>query len=165
MQHHIRPARATDAGMIADMLSRLAIETGDGDIFATTSDTIRKFGFGPNARFSCLVVGDAETLKGLALFFPVFSTTRGMPGVYVQDLWLAPDVRGQKLGQALLGAVATQAEADWQAGYLHLTAHHHNLVAIRFYTRLGFDAQANDAPLILKGVQFTALAHKPRVTA
>lgn len=159
----IRPAEATDADAIVDMLSRLANETGDGERFATTPDTIREFGFGPAARFACLVAGGSQNPLGLALFFPVFSTLRGMPGVYVQDLWLAPDARGQKLGQALLAAVAAQAEREWQAGYLHLTAHHHNLGAISFYTRLGFDANAQDMPLTLSGAKFSALAGKAEV--
>ena len=46
---------------------------------------------------------------GLALFFFEFSTWRGRPGVYVQDLYVAADMRGTGLGRRLLEAVAARA--------------------------------------------------------
>jgi len=151
---HIRTATAADAGTLAMMLARLGDELGEPP--ATTEATIRTHGFGPGARFSCLVA-EAAAPMGFALYFPHFSTTRGAPGAYVQDIWTAPEARGQGLGARLLAAVAAAARRDWGAAYLALGVHGHNAEAARLYARLGFAAEEVQ-PMALTGAGFTALA-------
>ena len=45
---------------------------------------------------------------GFALFFPTFSTFRGQPGLYLEDLFVRPEHRGRGIGKALL---ATRGQA------------------------------------------------------
>lgn len=151
----IRPATPDDADAIATMLAHLADETGDGAHFASTPDTIRAYGYGPEAFFETLIAEREGAAVGLALYFRHFSTTRAQPGVYVQDLWVAPEARGTRLGARLLAAVA-RAGAAWGARYLALTTHGGNETARAFYTRLGFEPQG-DTPMMLDGDAFTAL--------
>lgn len=160
----IRPARLDDAGAICAMLAELAQELGLGARFASTEAVIRRHGFGPQARFSTLLA-EAEAPVGLALYFPHFSTLRGQPGAYVQDLWTVPACRGQGLGAALLAAVAEASARDWGAGYLALSVHAHNAAAGRFYARLGFEAPTGEQPMLLQGAGFAALAGSRKAMA
>jgi GNAT superfamily N-acetyltransferase len=156
----IRAATPDDATAIATMLARLADETGDGARFASTPDTIRAYGFGPEAYFHTLIAERDGAPAGLALYFRHFSTTRAQPGVYVQDLWVAPEARGAHLGARLLAAVAAAARAAWGARYLALTTHGANHPARAFYTRLGFEPQG-DTPMMLDGGAFASLSAHP----
>jgi GNAT superfamily N-acetyltransferase len=153
----IRLATPGDATAIATMLARLADETGDGAVFASTPETIRAHGFGPAALFEALVAEGGDAPTGLALYFRHFSTTRGQPGVYVQDLWVAPEARGAGLGARLLADVAARGRAGWGARYLALTTHGGNASGRAFYARLGFSAQGADVPMMLDGAGFAAL--------
>jgi GNAT superfamily N-acetyltransferase len=153
----IRTATPSDAGDIVSMLARLAAETGDAARFSSTPEVILTYGFGPDALFHALIAEQNGAPVGLVLFFRHFSTTRGAPGVYVQDLWTAPEVRGHGHGAALLAAVAARAWNGWGARYLALTIHGHNVAAHAFYERLGFEAHAGDVPMLLGGDGFAAL--------
>ncbi|NDR56724.1 GNAT family N-acetyltransferase [Aliiruegeria sabulilitoris] len=161
----IRHATIADAEAIAAMLFRLAEETGDGPHFSTTAETIRAHGFGDAPLFETLIAEQNGAPAGLALFFRHFSTTRGQPGVYVQDLWIAPEGRSSGLGAALLIAAAAYARNSWGAAYLALTRHGHNEGADAFYTRFGFTAQESDVPMFLSGDGFTRLANRSKSEA
>ena len=154
---HIRLASADDAEMVAGMLTQLAADLGDSDVFRSTVDTIRQYGPGGSGAFQAYVATQGGQPAGLALFFPHFSTTRAAPGVYVQDLWVGADTRGSGLGKRLLASVASHAAQAWRAQYLALTVYHSNPDARRFYDRLGFQAHANDQPVALTGKGFTDL--------
>lgn len=158
----IRLAIADDAATIVALLGRLADETGDGAHFATNAQTIRAHGFGQGALFETLIAEQDGRATGIALFFRHFSTTRGQPGVYVQDLWTAPDLRGQGLGTRLLAAVARYSRAGWGACYLALTSHRHNDVARAFYAGLGFAATRDDVPMTLESAGFAALCNRAK---
>lgn len=153
----IRLATPQDAEAIAAMLARLADETGDGARFASTPETILAHGFGPGALFETLIGEHIGAPAGVAVFVRHFSTTRGQPGVYVQDLWTSPAARGRGLGAALLAAVAGRARTSWGARYLALTTHGHNDAARAFYRRFGFAAHPDDVPMTLDGAAFDAL--------
>ena len=99
------------------------------------------------------------------LFFRHYSTTQGQPGVYVQDLWTAPEARGLGLGAALLAAVVRHARTRWGACYLKLTTHGHNDAARAFYAGLGFAAHPEDVPMRLDGTAFAALGRGKEATA
>ncbi|MDQ2091824.1 GNAT family N-acetyltransferase [Marimonas arenosa] len=154
----IRLAHPENAPAIAAMLARLAEELGESDHFSTTAGTISAHGFGPSAAFSTMIAGPADALTGLALFFRHFSTLRGAPGAYVQDLWVAPDQRSQHLGQRLLAAVAAHAATAWGAAYLALTVHDTNPGATRFYDRLGFNTYPGARLMVLPGPAFHTLS-------
>jgi GNAT superfamily N-acetyltransferase len=160
----IRAGEPEDAGAIHAMLAALADGLGFGARFASTEATIRSHGFGPQARFSTLIA-EAETPVGLALYFPHFSTTRGQPGVFIQDLWCAPACRGQGIGATLVAAVAEAAARDWGAGYVALSVHDHNRAAGRFYESLGFETVTGDRSLLLTGPAFTTLAGSRKAIA
>lgn len=152
----IRLAGPEDAEAITRMLADLADTMGDGAIFASTPGIIHRYGFSADALFSVLIADGS----GLSLFFPHFSTTRGQPGVYVQDLWVDPAARGQHLGTRLLAATAAYATQSWGAEYIALTTHGHNDAARRFYHRLGFTVDGGDTPMHLAGSKYRSLGER-----
>ena len=105
----IRPATIKDADEIASMLSQLAGELGSSDYFFCTTEAIKRYGFCAKPCFHCFVAEGKTAALGLALFFPIFSTNRAKPGVYVQDLWISSDARGLGLGRRMLAEVAITA--------------------------------------------------------
>ncbi|MBF9060116.1 GNAT family N-acetyltransferase [Rhodobacterales bacterium HKCCSP123] len=146
------------------MLAAIAGELGYGARFATTEGAVLSHGFGARPLFSTLIA-EAEAPVGLVLYFPHFSTMRALPGVYVQDLWTAPAMRGQGLGAALLEAAADASARDWGAAYMALSVHAHNADAERFYTRLGFREVKDEAVMFLEGAGFAALTETRRASA
>ena len=156
----IRLAGESDCDDILAMLRRLAEETGDGERFGCRVDDIRSHGFGSHPRFECLIASRSAQKLGLALYFPIFSTTRGQPGVYLQDLWVSPDCRDSGLGSRLLRRVIERAARQWQAVYLDLMVHGHNDDADRFYRRYGFDERSDDRHLTLEGDAFQAMCRQ-----
>jgi ribosomal protein S18 acetylase RimI-like enzyme len=153
----IRQADEGDCDTLLAMLTQLAGELGDGDHFSCRIEDLRKYGFGDHPLFQCLIASrDGEDL-GLALYFPEFSSFRGKPGVFLQDLWVSPTCRDYGVGLELLRRVVNSAQQQWQACYLDLMVHSQNDGAERFYRRHGFVGHSQDQHLFLEGEAFQAL--------
>jgi GNAT superfamily N-acetyltransferase len=154
----IRPVRRSDAPAILRCLAALSAQ--DGADHAATAEDYRRHGFGRDRVFHALVAESGGEVVGVAVFFPTFSTQRGTPGVYVQDLWLAPEMRGRGLGRRLLAAVRARA-ARWGADHLLLMVARRNARAARFYARTGFRRLASYDTLILDGSAYATLEPRP----
>lgn len=132
----IRRAAAADAEAIHAMVMALADDIGKRDSVASTPGDIRRHGFGPAPDFEALIAEADGAPVGLCLFFTSFSSWRGRSGLYVQDLYVAPRLRGGGLGRRLLGAVAAIG-LERGATYLRLSVDADNDTAQAFYRRLG----------------------------
>lgn len=152
-----RMADKSDAPQISRMLKGLADHLGFADKFVADPQTILRHGFGERALFHCLVAENRSDPIGLALFFPYFSTYRGQPGAYVQDLWVDPKCRGQNVGQRLLAHVADFSANSWHSKYIALAVHVDNHDATRFYERLGFCENRTDRPFFVENDAFNRL--------
>ena len=92
--------------------------------------------FGPRPFAEALLAEDADEVVGYALFFPTYSTFLGRPGLYLEDLFVAPAHRGKGHGKALLTAVAGLA-VERGCGRLEWSVLDWNEPAIRFYRSVG----------------------------
>ncbi|WP_349365757.1 MAG: GNAT family N-acetyltransferase [Nitratireductor rhodophyticola] len=155
----IRPAAADDAETIHRAITDLAVYVGEQEHAVAQVEDFRRFGFGPDAAFSCLIAEANGAFAGLSLFFPVFSTWLGKPGVYVQDLYVSPEARGRGAGEALLAATAAWSQ---QRGgvYLRLSVYADNHNAKAFYARLGIGWNENEHAHAAYGATFEALASR-----
>lgn len=145
----IRPAGAGDVALLDTALRTLS---GDlGDTHRATAADLREAGFGPRPAFRALLALQGGHAVGVAVFSPLFSTTRGIPGAYVSDLWIAASARGAGLGQRLLAAVRDDARALWDAGFLRLAVHDDNARALAFYLGLGFAPPPGETSLVVAG--------------
>ena len=156
----LRQAVKADAAVLLDLLTALAREIGDAPAFRSTAAALRRHGFGPGRLFHTTLAFSDATAAGLALYFPTFSTTRGTPGVYVQDLFVAAGARGLGLGRRLLHSVSREAGAAWGATHLTLTVYDDNAAARGFYVRLGFVLRQGEIPASLDGPAFAHLRNR-----
>jgi len=147
----IRPAAAPDVPVLRAMLQALSDQDGGPEVASEAQ--LLAHGFGPRPLFRALIA-EAAAPVGIIVFFPDFSTHRGEPGLYVQDVYVVPEARGQGLGRSLLGA-AMRAQ-DWGARYLTLGVDPGNAGARRFYLREGFRPRGYDF-LIVDGAALERL--------
>ncbi len=140
----VRPATPADVPVILRFIRELAEYEREPQAVVATEELLWQHLFGsglaparpagPTAE--CLIGEINGTPQGLAVFFHNFSTWKGRPGVYLEDLYVSPDSRGAGLGKALLSAVAAVAQArgcprlDW-------AVLDWNAPAIEFYKALG----------------------------
>ncbi|HHX89698.1 MAG TPA: GNAT family N-acetyltransferase [Paracoccus sp.] len=128
---------SADIARLEAALHALSLELGE--IYATDPATLQHALTGPQPSAQALLAVQGGQTLGAALFSPVFSTVRGAAGVYVSDLWVSAEARGQGLGARLLAQIARQGAATWQARWLKLAVYDHSLEAQKFYKRLGFE--------------------------
>jgi GNAT superfamily N-acetyltransferase len=105
----VRAATAQDVPLVLAFIRELAVyERLEHQVVATQADlTTALFGARPYAEvvFACL---DGREV-GFALFFHNFSTFRGKPGIYLEDLFVRPESRGRGVGKRLLAWLAALA--------------------------------------------------------
>jgi ribosomal protein S18 acetylase RimI-like enzyme len=152
----IASATREDALAIHVLLRALALALNRPHDVKSTPADIARYGFGPSAAFETVLARCGGKPVGLVLYFYEFSTWRGCPGVYIQDLYVDDDLRGMGLGRRLLAAVAARA-AEQQATYMRLSVDLGNDEGLGFYGRLGFTAP-NEQTLVLEDAHFTELA-------
>ncbi|MFP3944709.1 MAG: N-acetyltransferase family protein [Alphaproteobacteria bacterium] len=132
----IRAATADDASAIVRMIRALAAYQDQDDTVSVTVEDILRDGFGPQPRFSAVIAERLGTAVGLAIFFETYSTWEGCPGMFIHDLFVAEEMRGKGVGQALVHHVAEVA-ARRGCSHVQLNVVHANR-ARDFYDRLGF---------------------------
>ena len=132
----IRPGQPGDAQTLVNLIAELArYEKLEHEARATHEELVRwLFGSRPYAETFLAEVAGAPV--GFALYFPTFSTFRGQPGLYLEDLFVQPEHRGRGIGKALIAEVAREA-VERGFGRLGWTVLHWNEPAKRFYEALG----------------------------
>lgn len=143
----IRLATVEDVPAVHRLLVELAGALGKADGIKGGEQELRRFGFSGHPHFETMLAFDGDEAVGLAVFFYEYSTWWGMPGVYVQDLYVSDELRGRGLGRILLEAVREHARG-WGGRYVKLTVHHRNPAALEFYRHLGFESCDEELPLI-----------------
>jgi GNAT superfamily N-acetyltransferase len=132
----IRAAREDDTPAIVALVHELAEYEREPQSCHLTTEQLRAALFCPApALFGHIAEVDGQVV-GCALWFLNFSTWRGTHGIYLEDLYVQPDYRGNGLGQKLLQALATECV---QNGYSRLewAVLDWNAPAIGFYKSLG----------------------------
>jgi GNAT superfamily N-acetyltransferase len=96
---------------------------------------------------------------GFALFFHNFSTFLGRPGIYLEDLFVLPERRGQGIGRMLLAHLARLA-VERGCGRLEWAVLDWNKEAIKFYERLGARPNSDWTVYRLAGEALSGLARQ-----
>lgn len=132
----IRPALATECKDILHFITQLAIyEKLENEVVAT-EEILRKNLFGENKSAEVLFLEENGVKVGFALFFQSFSTFLGLPGIYLEDLFVLPEHRGKGYGKKLLAFLA-RAAIDRGCGRLEWSVLDWNKPAIDFYLSVG----------------------------
>src|SRR5690606_26657526 len=137
----VRPATPADAAMIYGFIRDLAeYEKLLHEVVATEADIARDL-FGPAPRAFCDIADVGGEPAGFALWFYNYSTFAGRHGIYLEDLFVKPQARGQGAGKALLANLARRCVAEGLAR-LEWSVLDWNAPSIAFYDSL--DAAAMD---------------------
>jgi GNAT superfamily N-acetyltransferase len=132
----ISPATEADSPIILGLIRGLAEYEKLSHEVVATEQLLREHLFGPKPVAEVRIARVDGTAVGFALYFHNFSTFLGQPGIYLEDIFVRPEFRGQGVGTALLKEVARVA-AERKCGRLEWSVLDWNEPAIRFYAGLG----------------------------
>jgi ribosomal protein S18 acetylase RimI-like enzyme len=135
MTFRIEPATERDLPLILRLIRNLAEYEKLADAVVSTEDTLRDSLFVKRAAEVVIGYAGGEP-AGFALFFQTFSTFLGVPGMYLEDIFVEPRFRRQGLGEALLAHLAKLA-VERGYGRLEWSVLDWNELAIGFYKKLG----------------------------
>ena len=132
----IRSATPADVPLILGLIRELAeYEKLLHQVTATEAD-IHASLFSPKPAAECLIAEQDGRPAGFALFFHNFSTFLGKPGLYLEDLYVKPELRGKGIGRRLLSHLA-RLTLERNCGRFEWAVLDWNEPAIRFYKNLG----------------------------
>jgi GNAT superfamily N-acetyltransferase len=134
----IRPATHADVPLILEFIRALADYEKLPHEVEATEDQLRATLFPDkgNSVAYCVLAFDGATPAGFALYFFNYSTWLARPGLYLEDLFVKPDLRGKGVGKALLLHLAKIANARG-CGRMEWSVLDWNQPAIDFYEALG----------------------------
>jgi GNAT superfamily N-acetyltransferase len=132
----LREAEAADVPVIHQLIGELAdYEQLRHQMRGRVEDLARHL-FG-EPRFAEVLLAEWDgQIGGFALYFFNYSTFLCRPGLYLEDLFVRPALRGRGIGAALLRAIEQRAQARG-CGRLEWAVLDWNRGAIDFYRRFG----------------------------
>jgi len=155
----VRAAREDEVPLVLQFVRELAEYEHLLHEAVASEERVRRDLFGPRPYaevvFACL---DGLPV-GFALFFHNYSTFVGKPGIYLEDLFVRPNVRGKGLGKALLVWLAAEAVRR-DCGRLEWSVLDWNEPSIEFYKSLGARPMEEWTIFRLAGKALNALAGK-----
>ena len=153
----IRQATTADASLMLEFIRGLAeYERAPNSVIATEADLIRD-GFGANPKYRCVIAEWDNRPAGFAFFFYNYSTWRGQPGLYLEDLFVLPEMRSKGIGKALLHHLAQIAVKENCYGIRWMVIEW-NEPAIKFYEALGAVTLGDWETMLLRGAALERLA-------
>lgn len=114
IEHEIFVTRAEPQHLarVIELMRELAEFEELLDEFLVTEELLVQYLFGEEAIAGLLIGLVGDRISGYAFYFHNFSTFRGRPGMYLEDLYVEPNARGCGLGKALLLEVARLAKSQ-----------------------------------------------------
>ncbi|MFJ4435036.1 GNAT family N-acetyltransferase [Streptomyces sp. NPDC088923] len=136
-QGRIRTAQPEDLAEIYAMVTELAVYHESLHELMATEEEIGEALFGEDAMACAYLAQTADgVMVGFALWYRNFSTWRGRPGIYLEDLYVRPTSRGGGHGKALLAALArTCVERGYER--LEWSVLDSNTSTVAFYESMG----------------------------
>lgn len=132
----VRPATPEDIGTIAALIRELAEYERLSHEVVFREDELRDHLFGERRYAEVLLAEESGEAVGFALFFHNFSTFLGKPGIYLEDIYVRPERRGNGHGKALLAEIARIA-VERGCGRVEWSVLDWNEPSIAFYRSLG----------------------------
>lgn len=153
----IEPAQERDLAVILELIRSLAqYERLPNDVVAT-EERLRATLFGPRPDAEVVIARVGDAVAGFALYFFSYSTFLAQRGLYLEDLFVRPEWRGQGVGQQLLARLARLA-VDQDCGRFEWSVLNWNESAIRLYESIGARAMREWTVYRMTGDELRALA-------
>ncbi len=132
----LRPAVEADTPLILKFIKDLAIYERLEHTVVATEEQVRATLFGSRSYAEVILAEWKGAPAGFALFFHNYSTFLAKPGIYLEDLFVEPSLRGNGIGKALLRRLA-QIAVERDCGRLEWAVLDWNEPSIQFYKSLG----------------------------
>ncbi len=132
----IRPAQRLDTGLLLSMIRELADYERAADRVLGNEELLAAALFDSPPSAEAVIAAVEGEAAGFALFFPTFSTWLCRSGIWLEDLYVRPERRGDGIGRALLAHVA-RLGVRRGCGRIEWSALAWNTPALEFYDRLG----------------------------
>lgn len=136
MSINVRAAVESDLPLILRFIEGLAEYEKLGHLCVATEDKLRATLFGKHPAAEVVIASVGDSPAGFALFFHNYSTFLAQRGIFLEDLFVLPEFRGNGVGYALLASLAKIA-IDRDCGRLEWYVLDWNDLAIGFYKRSG----------------------------
>ena len=120
MEITIRPAKKADCPRLMELIHELAVYEKAPEQVVVSLDHFEESGFGTSPVWWCLVAEVQGIVVGMALYYIRYSTWKGQR-MYLEDLIVSEDMRGNKIGSLLFDALIEEAKIkqfkgmNWQA--------------------------------------------------
>jgi GNAT superfamily N-acetyltransferase len=153
----IAAASEADVPVLLEMIRGLAEYEKLASLVVATEERLRESLFGERPSAEVLFAYLEEECAGMALFFPNYSTFLAQPGLFLEDLYVKPQLRGKGIGRALLTRLAEIA-VERRYGRLEWDVLDWNEQAIGFYRGLGANPMDEWTRFRLSGESLIKLA-------
>jgi GNAT superfamily N-acetyltransferase len=154
----IQPATEADVPVILRFIRELAEYEGLLPAVSVTEERLRASLFGQRPAAEVVIGRADDEPAGFAVFFQSFSTFVGLPGLYLEDLYVAPPWRRHGLGRQLLAYLARLA-VDRGYGRMEWAVLDWNEPALAVYRRVGAEPMTEWTVQRLTGDALRALAY------
>lgn len=135
----IRKAIEADSQKIWLLMKELAVFEKYIDSFAITPEVVKNSGFRKNPPdFYCIVAEENEKNVGILVYYFLPYTAQNRPAIYMKELYVDENYRGQKIGEKLMFALKEEAKKN-NCGQIKWTVAPWNKKGQKFYERLGAD--------------------------
>ncbi len=152
-----RPGTVDDLSLILQFIRDLAEYERLSHEVEATEERLRETLFGERSVAEVIFAEIEGTAAGFALFFHNYSTFLARPGIYLEDLFVLPEYRGQGIGRALLKELARIA-VERKCGRFEWSVLNWNEPSIEFYKSQGAVAKDEWTVYQITGEALTRLA-------
>lgn len=109
MEIIIRRAVQTDCSRLLELIHELAVYEKAPDEVTVTLQHFEESGFGPNPVWWGFVAEVDHIVVGMALYYVRYSTWKGQR-MYLEDILVTEEMRGNKIGSLLFDALIVEAK-------------------------------------------------------
>ena len=132
----LRPAVRADVPLILALIRELATYERAPEAVVATEGSLERDGFGDRPLFQVTIAEWEGEAVGFAFWFLAYSTWRGQPTLYLEDLFVRPGARGRGIGKEMMRFLARTA-LDTGCGRFVWQVLDWNEPSIQFYESLG----------------------------
>jgi len=154
----VRPALAGDCPIILAFIKQLAEYEKLAHEVVATEEKLQQTLFGEQPSAEVIIAEYQGGAVGFALFFTNYSTFLAKPGIYLEDLYVQPEMRGRGFGKQLLSYLA-QLAMERDCGRLEWWVLDWNQPARDFYHSLGARSMDDWTVNRISGDSLSALAN------
>jgi GNAT superfamily N-acetyltransferase len=152
----IRNAERADVQLLTELIDEMAVHERLS-VFAS-EQSLAVDGFGPGPKFCALIAEVDRGVAGYALFYNCYSSFQG-PGIFLEDLFVRDEFRGNGVGNALLSRIAGIAIEQGCFGIM-FNVLEWNEPALKFFSRAGASLLRERKTLCLTGAPLREITKK-----